>query len=260
MFSIIIPTMQKDVEILGKLISELQSDPCVGEIIVIDNACKGMTFADSSKIRLLVQKENLFVNPAWNYGIEQSSPEFEYFGILNDDIIFQKNLLSSTLNFLKSDDKTIGFAGIDCPSNTPKEEFDTYPADTVITFEPMDKLDGYWGSAFFGKKSNYFKIPEDMKIFYGDHYLFKKSLMANRKNYRICNIKVKHLVSLTSASSRKFSKIFKDDRKACIQHGILEYLNLSFWQKLFSVHYFHNHYIFCFLGLRMKFKVKKGRD
>ena len=36
MFSIIIPTMQKDLDVLGMLLSELQESPYVGEIILID--------------------------------------------------------------------------------------------------------------------------------------------------------------------------------------------------------------------------------
>lgn len=95
MFSIVIPTMQKDVEVLNKLLAQLQEDESVGEILVIDNSCKGFecTF---DKVKVLVQKENLFVNPAWNYGIKVSSPEYPYFGVLNDDIIFQR-IFSKTL-------------------------------------------------------------------------------------------------------------------------------------------------------------------
>ena len=41
MLSIIIPTMQKDLEVLNKLLLELDGDDSVGEILVIDNSCKG---------------------------------------------------------------------------------------------------------------------------------------------------------------------------------------------------------------------------
>lgn len=40
MLSIIIPTMQKDLEVLNKLLLELDGDDSVGEILVIDNSCK----------------------------------------------------------------------------------------------------------------------------------------------------------------------------------------------------------------------------
>ena len=40
MLSIIIPTMQKDLEVINKLMLELGRDETVGEILVIDNSCK----------------------------------------------------------------------------------------------------------------------------------------------------------------------------------------------------------------------------
>ncbi len=40
MLSIIIPTMQKDLEVINKLLLELGGDETVGKILVIDNSCK----------------------------------------------------------------------------------------------------------------------------------------------------------------------------------------------------------------------------
>lgn len=40
MLSIIIPIMQKALEVLNKLMLELGGDETVGEILVIDNSCK----------------------------------------------------------------------------------------------------------------------------------------------------------------------------------------------------------------------------
>ena len=71
MLSIIIPTMQKDLEVLNKLLLELDGDDSVGEILVIDNSCKGFK-TDLKKVKVFAQNENLFVNPAWNLGIKLS--------------------------------------------------------------------------------------------------------------------------------------------------------------------------------------------
>ena len=40
MLSIIIPTMQKALEVLNQLLLELGGDETLGEILVIDNSCK----------------------------------------------------------------------------------------------------------------------------------------------------------------------------------------------------------------------------
>ena len=133
MLSIIIPTMQKDLDILNKLLSELDSDNSVGEILIIDNSGKDLK-TGLKKVKVFVQNKNLFVNPAWNLGIKLSSKDIPYFGILNDDIIFPKNLFSSVENFLSNSDESVGLAGIDCATNTPKSEFDNYPEDSEIKF------------------------------------------------------------------------------------------------------------------------------
>lgn len=253
MLSIIIPTMQKDLDVLNKLLLELDTDKSVGEILVIDNSGKGFNTC-LKKVKVFVQNENLFVNPAWNLGIKLSSKDIPYFGILNDDIIFPKNLFSSVDKFLSQSDSSVGLAGIDCATNTPKSDFDAYPEDTDISFVKSDKMAGFWGSAYFGKKENYFEIPNEIKVFYGDHFLFRKNQQALRQNYLITNLKVKHLESLTSHSSKFIKKLFKSDRKLCIKYDGVEHQKLSFIQRLFSITYYHEHYVLCLLGLKLKFK------
>lgn len=255
MFSIIIPTLLKDTEVLNKLLSQLNENSSVGEIIIIDNSCSSFK-TDFSKVKVHVPKENLFVNPAWNLGIKLSSPEYKYFGILNDDIIFQKNLFEQVHSFLENATDDVGLLGIDCIDNTPKAQFDTYPENNVIDIKETPKLEGFFGSAFFGKKDCYYEIPDEMKVFYGDHFLFTRNLQAGHKNYKITNIGVKHLESLSSHSSPFITKMFKKDRKICIKHDGVEHQHLSFLQRIFSITTYHNHYVFCILGLKMKFKMR----
>ena len=256
MFSIIIPTMQKDLDVLDMLLSELQESPYVGEIILIDNANKALD-CNYSKLKVFPQKQNLFVNPAWNLGIKLSSKEFEYFGIINDDLIFSKGFLSQVHEFIRLSDSKVGLVGIDCVTNTPKAQFDEYPEDTVLEFKPIEKMSGFYGSAFFGRKENYFEIPEDMKIFYGDHFLFTRNVQNNNQNYLITNLKIKHLESLTSHSSKKLRNYFRHDRKVCIKHNGVEHQQLTFKQRLLSLAYYHEHYVLSIFGIKIKHKIKR---
>ncbi|SFK44462.1 hypothetical protein [Succinivibrio dextrinosolvens] len=259
MFSIIIPTLLKDIEVLNKLLSQLNEDSTVGEIIIIDNSCSSFK-TEYSKVKVHVPKDNLFVNPAWNLGIKLSSPEFKYFGILNDDIIFQKNLFEQVHSFLESSSDEVGLLGIDCVANTPKAQFDSYPENRNVEIVETPKLEGFFGSAFFGNKKNYFEIPDEMKVFYGDHFLFTRNIQSGHKNYKISNIGVKHLESLSSHSSPFIAKMFKKDRKICIKHNGVEHQHLSLLQRIFSITTYHNHYVLCFLGLKMKFKIKMRKS
>lgn len=65
MFSIIIPTMQKDVEILNKLIFELDNSNLVDEILIIDNSTKGF-LSNSKKVRVIVPKKT-FCEPCLEF-------------------------------------------------------------------------------------------------------------------------------------------------------------------------------------------------
>ena len=56
MLSIIIPTMQKDLDVLNKLLFELQESDVVGEVVVIDNSCKGFD-TKFNKVKVFTQKE-----------------------------------------------------------------------------------------------------------------------------------------------------------------------------------------------------------
>lgn len=254
MLSIVIPTMLKDVEILNKLLFELEESPAVGEVLLIDNSCTGFK-PPYSKVRVLVQKENIFVNPAWNLGVESSNPDFPYFGVLNDDIIFPKNLFSQILAYLKGADPQIGLMGIDCATSTPKSEFDTYPEESKVKFEPARRLEGFWGAAFFGDKRHYVHIPDEMKVFYGDHFLFTRNVQAGRYNLKITNLKVKHVESLSSHSSRFIKSLFRKDRRYCIRVDGVEYQHLTLLQRLFSITFYHNHHVLTVLGIKVKFKA-----
>ena len=210
--SIIIPTMQKNVDVLNKLIAELDEDSSVDEIIVIDNSTKGFAY-DSTKVRVISPECNLFVNPAWNLGVKEAKND--YFGIFNDDLILQKNYCTQVLEFLKTKENA-GLVGMDSTLviNSLPEEFKEYPKNTEVSFKEIDDSydTGFWGSTILGKKENYYEIPSEMKIWCGDNYLMEKNKKNNKQNYQVVNCGVKHLISLTAtASSSAIRPILAND-------------------------------------------------
>lgn len=54
--SIIIPTLQKNVVILTKLIDELVENDLVGEVIIIDNSLKGYS-SQSNKVKVFLPEK-----------------------------------------------------------------------------------------------------------------------------------------------------------------------------------------------------------
>lgn len=259
--SIIIPTMQKDIEVLNMLIKELDDDTCVDEIILIDNSTKGFEH-NFSKVKVIVPKRNLFVNPSWNLGVKKAKNN--YIGILNDDLLLPCNYCKQMLEFILNN-KNAGLIGLDSGTiyGMPKEEFNTYPENTEINFSEITDtyLTGQWGSAIFGKKGNFYKIPEKLKIWCGDNYLLFKNIQKGKKNYKVANANIKHLGSLSvDKKSDKINSILKQDiyyyakiDEKYKNHHMYQ-KPVSFLQKVFSIKDENDRRALRLFGFKIKFK------
>ena len=170
--SIIIPTLQKSGNILANLLKVLSADNAVEEIMVIDNSLVGYQ-CTIPKVKIIVPEENLFVNGAWNYGVKNMKGSF--FGLLNDDILVPNGFCSDVLNFLMSN-RQVGVLGYDSEDKfvyRDFKQFDAPPPNTKMRPVPLLKTleVQYWGAAIFGHKTNYYQIPDNLKIYCGYNYL-----------------------------------------------------------------------------------------
>lgn len=209
--SVIIPTMQKSLEVLFKLLYLLQKDESVSEIIIIDNACKGLDInSELSKVRVIIPQNNLYVNPSWNLGVKEAKEDF--WTLFNDDVIPPENFCSNVLKLLSKD---IGILGINTKyvENVLDEKlYSTIqtPKTSKIKLKKVSGRTRDFGIIMFGHKNSYYEIPQEMLIWCGDDYLFKMNKDNNKQNYIISGQKIKHLHSLTSNSSN-FSQIKDND-------------------------------------------------
>ena len=73
-FSVIIPTMWK-CDLIFKLLPILEASDFVGEILLIDNdkSNRPPQITNTTKLRIIEQEQNIYVNPAWNLGVELSN-------------------------------------------------------------------------------------------------------------------------------------------------------------------------------------------
>jgi len=158
MFSVIIPTMWKSPRIT-KLIDDLCNCALVGEVIIIDNnPSESQPLPLNDKFALHLMAENIYVNPAWNYGVERS--QFENILICNDDINFDPAFLSIYDDSLQH----VGIIGM---------AFENYQlkADNNIHLKPMKQRPYGWGCMMMIHKSKYVTIPSDLLIANGDDWL-----------------------------------------------------------------------------------------
>lgn len=173
MFSLIIPTMWKS-NLFHKSIMEYKKMPKINEIIIINNdpSYKIPTYFKHNKIKILTQKENIFVNPAWNLGV--SVAKNENIIIANDDIQIAK--LNWVLGVVEKHLKKYDLLGFDI-SKTNKTN--------LVEIKPLpkpSKRPHAFGVFMITKKSKYVPVPEEIKIWYGDDIQFytnkKRGILA----------------------------------------------------------------------------------
>jgi hypothetical protein len=186
MFSVIIPTMWVPHEFEDSL-KNLIPHPLVDEIIIIDNESQSnpnWDILNSPKIKLLKQSHNINVNASWNLGKQNAKNDLLCF--LNDDILFDVNVF----NFLIDKLNDVGIIGID---------FDSKTKDFSIT-EVFERTFGF-GCLFFMNKENYFDIPEELLMFYGDDYLFEMNRKSGRANM-VVGVETNGIYGKTSSTGK----------------------------------------------------------
>lgn len=241
MLSIIIPTLQKNKETLYNLIDTLDLDPKVGEIIIIDNSLKGIEDI-SNKVMVITPKKNLYVNPSWNLGVKKA--QYSKIGLLNDDIAISDDFCSQISNLIKPE---MGILGMNQNFVKQIDKIPNNPKSTDLSIEPTNFRGFAYGIAMFFHKSSYSKIPDEMKITYGDDWIFQKNKEAKKQNYIISNQEIYHLGSISSGL-KTFNPICKNDAK------IYKKLTMTFKKRLFSHEEYYDCYKLRILGITLKFR------
>jgi hypothetical protein len=183
LFTVVVPTMWK-YEPFVDFLNELLNNSNVGEVILIDNdPTRTPVLRASSKLRYITFGSNIFVNPSWNYGVENAS--YDYVCILNDDLTFDLSVFNGVRPVLDND--TTGVIGI-----TPgHKEYNQTPVTDgkyqIVPWQEGMHQFGY-GCLMFVNKNNWTHIPDELKIYYGDYFIFDNHLANNRINYCIVNM------------------------------------------------------------------------
>lgn len=190
-FSVIIPTLWKSKRI-HKLIKDLSSCKNVGEIILIDNNNKFKQYYPEGvlKVKVISKKENIFVGPAWNLGVEKA--KYENIALVNDDINFDNIIFEKIMPYINQG--IIGMA---------KENYNNKNLNGEIGIEvfsngigpPIYVRPGGWGCFILFKKYIWKKIPEEIKIWYTDDWIV---FYNPAKKYCLFNFLIETEMSTTS--------------------------------------------------------------
>jgi hypothetical protein len=159
-FSVIIPTMWCS-DLIFKLLDSLSDNDMVGEIILIDNdkSKRPPQITSTAKLRIIEQEQNIYVNPAWNLGVELAN--YPNICISNDDLVWNVQLLPLIFENIH-----LGIIG-----QATSNYFEGY---SEIKIEPITERNWGWGCCFFIEKDKWIPIPPQLKVACGDDWLVTK--------------------------------------------------------------------------------------
>jgi hypothetical protein len=159
-YTIVIPTMWYS-NIINELLIDCVNSKLITQIILIDNNPNlKKNIPISNKINYLTKNKNLYVNPSWNLGIESASNENII--ISNDDVSI-KNIDLVLSEISKKDYDLIGF---DIHNSNKNKTIN------FTEFNESSKRPNGFGTFFVVKKDKFIKIPDGIKIWYGDDIQF----------------------------------------------------------------------------------------
>jgi hypothetical protein len=185
MYSVIIPTLWK-CDRLKETLKELDSHPLIGEILLFDNTANEIPITDLPKLKHILEGRNTYVTSPWNKGALMA--QYNKLLVLNDDNWIDWNILYSLSDFITEE---VGLIGMDEKNHHMTE------TNYEIGLEPIEHRNGGYGCVLFVHKNSWIPIPEEMKIWGQDDWLFVKNRNYGKQNYKLVNFKVNGSVSLT---------------------------------------------------------------
>ena len=186
MITFIVPTIWKSDYIHRTVESLLECKEVGLEMIIIDNANSDYISPDP-KIKVLKQEQNIFVNPAWNLGV--NSAKNQLVCIINDDITLNVSRVVEAMKMVQNQD--FGMIGLFKRNLFIKDE-------GKLSLKEIDRMPFFFGSMMILDKKNYIQIPDSLKIFYGDNYLYSYNVLRGKKIYWLDGLSVEGETSVTS--------------------------------------------------------------
>jgi len=193
-FSVIVPTMWRVAHQFTTFLRPLCDNPLVDEIIIINNdtAKTPKHGLSNPKINVVNFSQNIYVNPAWNYGVNIAKNK--KICLLNDDITFDTNLFTKLNDLITPSNGVFGLY----PGDSNFQQAPNTTKNIDIARQYNSRCMGF-GCLMFLHKDNWRNIPDELKIFYGDDFIFDyHSRALNKPNFIIKNLDFYTPYSVTS--------------------------------------------------------------
>lgn len=204
MIQVVIPTMCLcPKEIFSYTLEQMELSSSVEKVIIIDNTVD-KRFKDEyevgSKVEVIENGKNIYVNPAWNQGLELVTSE--HYMILNDDIAVQ-HYIFNVLNWILETHDEIGILTVKTIENMPLDQYKE-KIDKISEMKPditfttkMLNPSGIQGWLMVGRTKDWKPIPPELRIWYGDDFIYSRCRRSGKKALNITSYFVDHFVSST---------------------------------------------------------------
>ena len=210
MISVIIPTMWR-CDRLNQTLNELNSHSLVGEILLFDNTTNQTPITNLSKLNHILEGKNTYVTAPWNKGVKMAKHDKLF--ILNDDNWMDWGIMDVLYDYISDDIGVIGMAG---------NAIDLKESDELL-LTPVTHRHGNFGVAMFIHKNSWIPIPEEMKVWCQDDWLFVKNREIGKQNYALTNFKIEGSISLTNNildTDSEIQKIRQNDLRLKQQYNL----------------------------------------
>lgn len=215
MITVIMPTLlMSDLTCFKQLINTLCNNKLIKEVIVVDNTLDGSfenKMGTFDKVVVIKNYKNIFVNPAWNIGVNWTMTK--YYLILNDDIVITDEIINESYKAMEENDK-ISILTVETKENKSYEDLEVIN-NSKNEVKIKDLKNKRFGWFMMGRKSQWKNIPEGLNIYYGDDFIYKLGRRYNNINCMLCGMYISHFTSTTTGSDlfidRK--KIIKKEKK-----------------------------------------------
>lgn len=222
--------MNASLDVFGFLLIQLYECSAVNRVIVVDNT-EDQSFRTkigilahpvyTDKLTILNGAEHeCYVNGAWNLGMnearQQSTPETPFYAILNDDIILKSNVMEDICRIMETDNG-ISMLTVETMNNVPIEK---YLKKWTNGTEGMTQSIPHGRQGWFmcGKKVDWLPIPEQLKLFYGDDFIYGVARKRGRAVMLIDPVISHYQSSSVNKNMNKLKPIIDADAKAWAEY------------------------------------------
>lgn len=160
MITVVIPTMWRTSE-LKDIIRVCTAADSIVKIQIINNDQSAgklfdWTLLNHPKIQIYTPPKNIYITAAWNYGVQHSQTDIVC--LLNDDIVLD----SKVFDFINNSWPTAaGIIGLG------------FKTTGCCVLNAVNQRTHGFGQCMFLKRTDYQPIPEDLKLWFNDDWLFK---------------------------------------------------------------------------------------